>query len=381
MATSTHLFNIIFRVIDKASASLQLMDTRLKKVEDTLNKTSQSFGGMNKRMLGLGLGMTFFMWGVQMQLQRMLRSMFNTFTLAEGETGALNQQFNIVRANLAAVSIAIFDAFAQSGLFDVILNFVMRAADWFLNLSDATRQWIASFGIKSLALVIGIQIAGQTILALNTLGSFFDDNALPQWKKSLAGAELVAIIALAVTSISEFVKGDILNGILDALSASAGAFAIYGIVTGKMGIAGAAITLQVALQLIKKDVFFTSLFGLIATFTGLISGALNVIKDSFIYSMKLSIYNAVQLIKSIPILGRLMPDVTKPEALDIGASFKTGFQSQWQGAMIAGGNLDEWISAMKENTAATKENTYKDYNTPPDFNRFPATGYPSSTSM
>src|SRR3990167_7041363 len=202
-------------------------------------KAGTHIAGMNKRMLGLGLGMTFFMWGVQMQLQRVLRSMFNTFTLAEGSSGVLNQQFNIVRANLAAISIAFFDAFAQSGLFDSILSFVTTATDWFLNLSDATREWIASFAIKSLMLIIGIQIAGQTILALNTLGSFFTDKAIPAWKSSLAGAELIASVALAVVSIKEFVEGDILNGVLDAFTAAAGAFAIYGLVTGKGALAAA----------------------------------------------------------------------------------------------------------------------------------------------
>src|SRR3990167_8794256 len=132
-------------------------------------KAGTHIAGMNKRMLGLGLGMTFFMWGVQMQLQRVLRSMFNTFTLAEGSTGALNQQFNIVRANLAAISIAFFDAFAQSGLFDTILNFVMTATDWFLNLTDAQRESWTKGVFYTFGAILAIQILGQTILALNTI--------------------------------------------------------------------------------------------------------------------------------------------------------------------------------------------------------------------
>src|SRR3990167_10525983 len=145
-------FNSANRIIDLTSGKfISLMDMQ-RRIAVGTDKISESFGGMNKRMLGLGLGMTFFMWGVQMQLQRMLRSMFNTFTLAEGETGALNQQFNIVRANLAAISIAFFDAFAQSGLFDSIIDVVSRVADWFLNLGDIQRQTLVEGIIKFYAL-------------------------------------------------------------------------------------------------------------------------------------------------------------------------------------------------------------------------------------
>src|SRR3990167_8701447 len=116
MATATHLLNIVIQVTDRATAPLKGIDNNI----DKIGKTSM---GMNKKLLGLGLGMTFFLFGVQMQVERALRSMFNVFQQAEGETGALNQQFNVVRANLAAISIAFFDAFAQSGLFESILNF------------------------------------------------------------------------------------------------------------------------------------------------------------------------------------------------------------------------------------------------------------------
>lgn len=198
MVQSTHLFNIIFRVVDKASASLASIDRSLKRIAKGFDDNSKRIGGFNKQMLGLGLGMTFFMWGVQMQLQRMLRSMFNTFTLAEGETGALNQQFNIVRANLAAISIAFFDAFAQSGLFEIILNFVIKIADWFLNLSDEMRENIVVWSLIGVAALAVIGIAGQITLAIGTFalawkyvfgsgGSLATDMAAGMGKKGVSG--------------------------------------------------------------------------------------------------------------------------------------------------------------------------------------------------
>ena len=384
MATSTHLFNIIFRVIDKASEQLNRMQSAssravnniirqstllpqvirrgvveipdmIAKIDKAIAKTSI----FNNKMLGLGLGMTFFMWGVQMQLQRMLRSMFNTFTLAEGETGALNQQFNIIRANLAAVSIAFWDAFAQSGLFDTILNFVMRATDWFLNLSDATREWIASFAIKSLVLVIGIQMAGQAILVLNTLGSIFDEH-IPKWQSAIAGAGLVLTIGLAMKSIKEFVEGDMLGGILSSIETILSGVGTYGMVTGKFGVAGTAFTLLVGLKLARKNMLFEVIGDIIGTVAGFFGGLQTIIEDSLLYTLRLAYYNVIQLISPLLKLARLpIPEVLKPAVLDIGQSFETGFKSNYQWWSQKGKDMDEWIATLKENTEATKENTNK----------------------
>ena len=140
---------------------------------------SESFGGMNKAMLGIGLGMTFFMWGVSMQINRLMRSMFNTFTLAEGETGALNQQFNIVRANLAAISIAFFDAFAQSGLFEIIINVISRLADWFLDLTDAQRKTWVEGAVKVYAFMKAISFLGQVVLGIYVAIQLVQSAAFP----------------------------------------------------------------------------------------------------------------------------------------------------------------------------------------------------------
>lgn len=346
-------------MVDKASSSLASIDGSLKRIADGFNKNNKAIGGMNKQMLGLGLGMTFFMWGVQMQLQRMLRSMFNTFTLAEGETGALNQQFNIVRANLAAISIAFFDAFAQSGLFDYILNFVVKAADWFLNLSDATREWIASFAIKSLVLLIGIQMAGQTILAINTLGSFFDKHALPQWKKSLAGGLVLSIALDLITSIKDFVEGNILKGLLNALEAVAGSFATYGLVTGKMGIAGTFFTLLVGLKLIEQGVFFKSLIGVASFIYGVFEGLL-VYAKSWAQYLGSGIYNAIKFSLGLMNKEDYLATVARP-APDFTDILDKSIRSTFSLTMPFASRLDtyiaELINSTDKNTEAVKENT------------------------
>src|SRR3990167_10931631 len=191
-------FNSANRVIDLTSGKfISLMDMQ-RRIAVGTDKISESFGGMNKRMLGLGLGMTFFMWGVQMQLQRVLRSMFNVFTQAEGSTGALNQQFNIVRANLAAISIAFFDAFAQSGLFEFIIDVVSRIADWYLDLTDKQKQWVTEGVIGAYGLIKIIGLIGQTLLAVYVIS---------EMNPIVLGFTIVAI-ALAALAIDFAIHSD-----------------------------------------------------------------------------------------------------------------------------------------------------------------------------
>ena len=179
---ATHLLNIVIRVMDKATAPL-------KGVENNLKKVGKAATGMNKKFLGMGLGLTFFMFGVKMQLDRMLRSMFNIFQQAEGETGALIQRFNIMKASLAAISIAFFDAFAQSALFDFILTAVTTIADWFLNLSDNTRAWLSSSLFVFSGVILGLSFLGQALLAIFVL----------------SGAPLVLTFGLIVIAIAAVV--------------------------------------------------------------------------------------------------------------------------------------------------------------------------------
>ncbi len=162
MAQATHLLNIVIRVMDKASAPLKGVESNLKKVEKAAT-------GMNKKFLGMGLGLTFFMFGVKMQLDRMLRSMFNIFKEAEGETGVLIQKFHLMRANLAAISIAFFDAFAQSALFDFIISAITRVVNWFLNLTDTTREWLSTSLFVFSGLIFGLSMIGQALLAIFVL--------------------------------------------------------------------------------------------------------------------------------------------------------------------------------------------------------------------
>ena len=185
--------------MDKATAPL-------KGVENNLKKIDKAATGMNKKFLGLGLGLTFFLFGVKMQLDRMLRSMFNIFKQAEGETGALIQKFDLMKASLAAISIAFFDAFAQSGLFDMIIAFVIKVADWFLNLDDSTKQWLSSSLFVFSGIIFGLSLVGQALLAIFVLSNL---------NPIVLGVSLAVIAIGALVLAFVLAKDDIKSAVSD----------------------------------------------------------------------------------------------------------------------------------------------------------------------
>ena len=170
MVTSTHIFAILFQVIDKATKSLAGIEKNMARVAQTMDNATKQVKNFNVNLLGLGLGLTFFMFGIQMQLKRLLRQMFTIFEEAQGSTGALIEKFNIMRANLGALSIAFMEALSQSRIFEILINIVERLTGWFLNLSKAAESRIVTWTLIFLGTSIVLSIIGQILLGIYAIG-------------------------------------------------------------------------------------------------------------------------------------------------------------------------------------------------------------------
>lgn len=169
---SQHL-KIVFELVDKATAKLKIIDKQLNGFVATTKRVSNSVNLMSKNMLNIGLGLTFFMFGIQLQLRAMLRRMFQVFEEANMGNSMLLEGFNEIRAALGAISIAFFDALSQSEIFKFIVDQVVNLANWFLNLSDRTRSLIAIGTVGFLGLIIVIGLVGQALLALYVTSMLF----------------------------------------------------------------------------------------------------------------------------------------------------------------------------------------------------------------
>ena len=156
-------------MIDKATKSLAVIQKNMADITKVVKAAETGVKKFNVNLMGLGLSMTFFMFGVQMQLRAMLRRMFTVFEEAHTQNGKLITSFNIIRANLGAISIAFFDAFEQSGLFSFVIGLVEQIANWFINLTDNQREWMTSGVIGSVVLIQVLQTIGQVLLAVYLL--------------------------------------------------------------------------------------------------------------------------------------------------------------------------------------------------------------------
>lgn len=162
-----HVLDININVHNEAAnAKLKQTGAVVTEIDTILARLDTKAKSTKTSLLGMGLGATFFLFGVNMQLERMLRSMFKVFEQAEGSVGLLNQQFNIVRANLAAISIAFWDAFAQSDIFMFLVDVLSNIVDGYLNLTDAQREWVTTGVVTTFGLTKVIQFVGQALLAV-----------------------------------------------------------------------------------------------------------------------------------------------------------------------------------------------------------------------
>lgn len=392
IADTTHIFNIIFQVIDKATKSLTSIDRNLKMISKSvvnasklakvteiseimrgidieINKSSKTFGGFNKQLLGIGLGMTFFMWGVQMQLKRMMRQMFTVWESAQLQTSGLLDKFNMMRASLGAISIAFFDAFAQSGLFDFIINAVTTLTNWFLDLDESTRQWIASGLFKGLMIAIGISVAGQILLGLNTLLQFFGE-IQAGWAKIGALSAITLTIALAIDAIDAFVEGKIIKGLIASAAALATGYAAAGFISGKTGVGGAFLTLGIALMLIEKGVFFSAILGIAGFAVGILVGA-------FEGAWKL-IFIAFQRIVWNPLISFIQTIATRLGAPKIASLFE---DMKIQGTLFEKGVFDTFIGDITKYAGAFyKEGKSYDKTLNDFFNRLEGVGEPKTSN-
>lgn len=156
-------------MIDKVTKPLKNIDKNLTAIRKNMEGTSKAVRGLSKGMLGLGLGLTFFMFGIQIQLKKVLKTAFQFFKEAQGETGALITQFNILRANLGGIAIAFFDAVAASGFLQRIIDVVIRIRQWFFNLDETTREWLSSSVFVFLGIITFLSLIGQALLAVFVL--------------------------------------------------------------------------------------------------------------------------------------------------------------------------------------------------------------------
>jgi hypothetical protein len=117
-------------------------------------------------LLGVGLSFLFTGMAIKRFFEGILKSLFQTFLMVEGEGGAVNDKINELMATLAFLKFTLIDAFVESGGLDKWIDRIERLIDWFVNLDDTSKSSFVNMSINAIIFGGALMIVGQTLLFL-----------------------------------------------------------------------------------------------------------------------------------------------------------------------------------------------------------------------
>lgn len=135
-----------------------------KSITKATNEANGRMKNLQAVMLQVGLSMLFTGMAIKRFFEGMLRSLFQTFLMVEGEGGIVNDKMNELQATLAFLKFSLMDAFVESGALDVWIERIESLIDWFNGLDDSTKSLIVSIMIWGAIIGTVMMVAGQAVL-------------------------------------------------------------------------------------------------------------------------------------------------------------------------------------------------------------------------
>lgn len=147
---------------------MTIIDRLLLRIDVEHKSAEAGFQRLQKAMLSVGLSFLFTGMAIKRFFETILKSMFQTFLMVEGESGAVNNQVGDLMASLAFLKFSLIDAFVNSGLLQVWIDRIQKLVDWFTSLDEETQSNITNFMIWGAIIGTVLMVVGQ--LALGLLG-------------------------------------------------------------------------------------------------------------------------------------------------------------------------------------------------------------------
>lgn len=195
--------------ISNAKNKIDSVDKKLKGVNKTIKKTQVDTRGFIRQlqaaMLQVGLSFLFTGMAIQRFFQGMLQSLFQTFLLAEGEQGIMNEKLNQLKGLLEFVKFSFVDAFVNTGLADKWIDRIETLIKNFNSLTDEQKSSAIEFAVLGAAAGGFLMVIGQIGLGILGLVSLFSFLALNPIVLLIAGLVLVGIVmALLIKKVGGF---------------------------------------------------------------------------------------------------------------------------------------------------------------------------------
>lgn len=256
---------------DRWFESIQLQPTGMKQYAGGLREVDDMLGDVNQQAQTFDMASLGLMFA-GMQLQRTFGGLFRTLSRGYGEAQSANSKYNEQMSELNArfefFKFLLFDAFANSAIFQTLIGWLNSILDYFIGLPQPVKTFIV-------ALTGLLALLGTIMFAV-----FSIDLAVKAWSGSLLIGSLKSklIPALAVAwvwakAISITLAQDAVVAV-GSLAAKLGAAGAAGTVAGS--IVGIVAGLLFVGQLIKKASQFGwdwgAAFGYVAGQTGILFG-------------------------------------------------------------------------------------------------------------
>ena len=158
---------ILNSVMAANKRNIQHAHQGMQKYTDSLGGGAKNAKIMQRAMLMFGLSTMFAGMALMRYTQTAIKAIGLTYKTATGEQGEFAQGMNKLSAAMEFMKFSLMDALMQSGLFAVLVEWVIKLVNWFAKLPQSVRTMIMIGLIFGLILGTLMMVVGQTLLFAN----------------------------------------------------------------------------------------------------------------------------------------------------------------------------------------------------------------------
>lgn len=157
--------NAAQRILIQIEVESKIASERMRLMAKQTEAFQQRMRKLSGVMLSVGLSTLFFGMAMKNMATTALRSVMNTMQQISGEMDHYSVQTNRLSANWAFFKFTLMDALMQTGLFDIMINALIRVIRWMSDLSPTTKSTF-------MVLLGFLAVAGGTMMFFGTIISF-----------------------------------------------------------------------------------------------------------------------------------------------------------------------------------------------------------------
>lgn len=292
--------------LDKSAKLTKANAMEIAKFEARTTAFEKTFRNVQRLMLSTGLSFLFTGMAIKRFFESMLRSLFDTFLMVEGEGGIVNNKVNELKAAFWALQAQFVEAADKAGVLDKWKDRIEGILGWFEKLSDKQKATFVDMSINAAIAGSSLMVIGQVGLGLIGVMAALDVAMAPV---SLS----FMIIGVLAYTIYKTIDGD-LNPILKIFVVTLGLIAAAMIVCtlAEIGLTLPLLVIIAVVALIIASIIVLSkeLGGLKNMFKWVGLGIAEIF-IAVLETVELAIIGIIKLLNLIPGINITEPEIYK----------------------------------------------------------------------